>query len=369
MEEVIYKVLLAGIDTLEIGYCIARYQLSQEEWDMLKGAKESAQSTLYEKGSGVRFRGYDFMVLRTGFRRYKFILSNEDLDVRIFVDARSGEHFPELKVRFRSQFLWRHNWKDVVRKVDEWLRTWAYVTQVKISRIDITADIMGKLPMLSLELREVVTRARKRRAFGTYERYSDGYEPSGYKLGKNDLSCRIYDKTKEVSISGKKWFENLWSKKDWEKGKVVTRVEFQCRRKVIRMMQIETLEDLFLKVPDLWRYLTVEWLTIRIIQSDSHRTRWPITGFWQVVQSAGSCFGETVGVSRLKQMKANKDILERNLRGYVFGLAALAMKSLPGSDVAYGRSYVAYFLEGVLEDLNFEQEVQKRKHKYDSMEY
>ena len=88
-----------------------------------------------------------------------------------------------------------------------------------------------------------------------------------------------------------------------------------------------------------------------------------------MVQSSGSRFGETVGVSRLKQMKANKDILERNLRGYVFGLAALAMKSLPGSDVAYGRSYVTYFLEGVLEDLNFEREVQKRKHKYDSMEY
>ncbi|MBA7704242.1 hypothetical protein ES703_113044 [subsurface metagenome] len=229
MEEIIYKVLIAGIDTLEIGYCIARYQLSQEEWDILKEAKESAQSTLYEKGSGVRFRGYDFTVLRTGSWRYKFILSNEDLDVRIFVDAKSGEHFPELKIRFRSQFLWRHNWKDAVRKVDEWIRTWAYVTQVKISRIDITADIMGKLPVLSPELREVVTRARKRRVFGTFERYSDGYETSGYKLGKNDLSCRIYDKTKEVSISGKKWFENLWSKKDWEKGKVVTRVEFQCR--------------------------------------------------------------------------------------------------------------------------------------------
>ena len=369
MKEVIYRVLIGGIDTLEIGYCIARYQLSQEEWDMLKEAKESAQSTLYEKGSSIRFRGYDFIVLRTGFGRYKFILSNEDLDIRIFVDAKSGEHFPELKVRFKSQFLWRHNWKDAVRKVDEWIRTWAYVTQVKISRIDITVDIMGKLPVLSPELREVVTRARKRRVFGTFERYSDGYEPSGYKLGKNDLSCRIYDKTKEVSISGKKWFENLWSKKGWGKGKVVTRVEFQCRRKVIRMMQIETLEDLFLKMPDLWRYLTVEWLTIRIIQNDSHRTRWPITGFWQVVKSAGSCFGETVGVSRLKQMKANKDILERNLRGYVIGLAALAMKSLPGSDVAYGRSYVTYFLEGVLEDLNFEQEVQKRKHKYDSMEY
>ena len=146
-------------------------------------------------------------------------------------------------------------------------------------------------------------------------------------------------------------------------------MEFQCRRKIVRLMQMRTIEELFSKVPDLWRYLTDEWLTIRTIQNDSHRTRWSITDFWQVVQNAGSCFGQVTGVSRLKQMITRKDILERNLRGYVFSLAALAMKSLPGSDVVYGRRYVVYFLEGVIEDLNFEQEVQKRRHKYDSMEY
>jgi hypothetical protein len=365
----LYTPLIAGIDTLEIGYCIVRYELSQEEWEMLQEAKERAQSTLYDKGTGVRFRGYDLMVLRTGSGRYKFILSNEDLDIRIFVDARSGEHFPELKVRFKSQLLWRHGWQFAVRKVDEWIRTWTYVIEVKISRIDITVDFMGKLPILSPELREVVARPRKRREFGTYERYSDGNKPSGYRFGENDLSCRMYDKTKEVNISGKKWFERLWTKKGWIKGEVVTRVEFQCRRKIIRSMQMRTIEELFLKVPDLWKYLTSEWLTIRIIHNDSHRTRWPITDFWQVVQSACSCFGQVIGVSRLKQMRASKDILERNLRGYVFSLAALAMKSLPGSDVAYGKRYMVYFLESVIEDFNFEQEVQKRRHKYDSMEY
>ena len=135
----------------------------------------------------------------------------------------------------------------------------------------------------------------------------------------------MYDKKKEVTISGKKWFAHLWKEKGWEKGEAVTMVEFQCRRKILRMMQIETIEDL--------------------------------------------CFGNTIGVSRLKQMQARKDILERNLRGYVFSLAALAMKSMPGSDMAYGKSYVTYFLESVIEDRSFEQEVQKRKHKYDSMEY
>ena len=198
-----------------------------------------------------------------------------------------------------------------------------------------------------------------------------GYCAKDLKIGYVDLRRAFYeyDKTKEMNISGKKWFEYLWSKSDWEKGEAVTRVEFQCRRKVVRMMQMRTIGELFLKVPDLWRYLTAEWLTIRINQKDSHRTRWSITEFWQVVQSAGSCFGEVTGVSRLKQMHSSRDILERNLRGYVYSLTALVMKSQIRSDIGLGRVYLEHFLWELLNDPDFEQEVQKRKHKYDSMEY
>lgn len=270
-----YQPLIAGIDTLEIGYCIIQYKLSQEEWEMLEEAKAGAQSTLYDKGTGVKFRGHDFLVLRTGSGRYKIILTNEDLDIRIFMDARSGLHFPELKVRFKSTLLWRHGWQDAVSKIDEWISSWANVAEVKISRIDIMVDVMGKLPVLTPELKEIVTRAKKKREFGTYERYAEGKKPSGYRFGEGELICRIYDKTLEIFRSGKKWFEHLWTDNGWEKGKPVTRVEFQCRRKMIRMMGIETIEDLSSIMPDLWKYITVEWLAIRIIQKDSHRTRWP----------------------------------------------------------------------------------------------
>jgi hypothetical protein len=369
VKEVAYKPLIAGIDTLEVGYCVVRYLLSQKEWDMLEEAKMSAQSTLYDRGTGIKFRGYDFMVLRMGSGRYKYILTNEDIDVRIYVDARSGEHFPELKVRFKSQFLWRNGWKDAVTKVDEWLRMWVDVIEVKISRIDVTVDLIGALPTLSVDLREVVARPRKKRAFGTYERYSDGKEPSGYKFGENDLSCRIYDKTKEINIRGKKWFKHMWKERGWKEDERVTRVEFQCRRKIVRLMQIRTIDDLSLKLPDLWRYLTVEWMTIRIIQCDTHRTRWPIADFWQMVQSSLSYFGEIIGVSRLKQMISSRDILERNLKGFVHSLAALVMKSQVDSDIEKARSYLEYFLYETLNDPDFELEVQKRKHKYDSMDY
>jgi len=367
--EIIYKPLIAGIDTLEIGYCIARYRLSDNEWMAIAEAKESAQLTMYEQGKNIKFRDYDFTVHRTGSGRYKYVISNNDMQMRIFVDAKSGLYFPELRTVFRSAFLWRHGWQEAVRKTDEWIKTWATVTETKISRIDIMVDFAGALPLLSPELTEVVTRSRKKSEFGTYQRYAEGRKVSGYRFGANELMCRIYDKTTEIIRSDKKWFEELWGKAGWNIDQPVTRVEYQCRRRIIREMQIETIEDLFNNIPDLWKELTFNWLTIRIVQDDSHRTRWPISEFWLVAQGAVSSFGQMAGVSRLKQLRSKKDTLEGHARGYLLNLAALASKSLKGADSEYGKRYIIYFVEKVLNESSLNEEIEKRKHKYDSMEY
>jgi hypothetical protein len=336
---------------------------------MLAKAKDSAQATSFDKGTAIKFRGFDITVLRTGSIRYKYILSNEDFDICIFADARMGSNFPELKVRFKSQFLWRHGWKAAVKKIDEWLRTWVDVSEVKVSRIDITVDFLGQLPALSPDLKEVVTRGKNKREYGNYERYSQGKRQNGYRFGANDILCRIYDKTLEITHSGKKWFEELWKVLGWKKGDSVTRVEFQCRRKIIKRLQIKTIDDLFAIVPDLWRYLTIDWLTIRIIKDDSHRTRWPISSFWQTVQGALPYFGQVTGVSLLRQLIPKKDILERQARGLLYSLAALASKSLAGSDIKYGKRYIRHITKKWLDDPNFDNEVEKRRHKYDNTEY
>ena len=161
----------------------------------------------------------------------------------------------------------------------------------------------------------------------------------------------------------------MWSENGWEKGESVTRVEFQCRRKIIRQFQIETLDDLFSKVPDLWKYLTVEWFGIRIIQNDSHRTRWPASQFWRSVQYSVVLFGQPTGVSRIKQLRAKSVNLENIARGYMLNLIALASRSFEKADKEYGIRYLEYIVGKWIEDPTFEQEIEKRRHKYDSMEY
>jgi site-specific DNA recombinase len=109
--------------------------------------------------------------------------------------------------------------------------------------------------------------------------------------------------------------------------------------------------------------------SLRVPRKDTHRTRWPISGFWKAVQDALPSFGETTGVSLLRQLKPKKEILERQARGLLYSLTALASRSLAGSDLKYGKRYIKYVIKKWLDDPNFDQEVEKRRHKYDNTEY
>jgi hypothetical protein len=361
------KALATGIDTLEMGYCVSSYNLSEDELKDIEFAKAKAQSTLYAKGTGIKFQGYDFMVLRTGSGRYRFILSNDDLDICLAVDTRSGRYFPELKVRFKSQLLWRNGYKAAIENVDKWIRMWANVVEVKISRVDITTDFNVELPELTHHLKEVVMRPRKKTEFGRYETYIDGYNTTGYRFGQHDLMCRIYDKTKEILRSDKKWFEELWKKNGWETVESVTRVEFQCGRKLIKEMRINTINDLYLLLPDLWKYLTNDWLTIRVIENDSHRTRWSLTKFWQTVQNSELLFGQSCGVSRMKQLRAKSVNLENNARGYALNMIALACVSIKDTNMELGIEYFESRFRSWIVNPNFEEEIKKRMLKYEGM--
>ena len=89
-------------------------------------------------------------------------------------------------------------------------------------------------------------------------------------------------------------------------------------------MQCETAHDLFAQLPDLWRYLSQEWLTIRRPGNDTNRSRWSISKFWKCIQNGLSKFGKVTGIARLKQLKPRIEALERQAKGIIVSMAALA---------------------------------------------
>jgi hypothetical protein len=265
-----------------------------------------------------------------------------------------------------SCYLWRSGWQNAMKAAIEWVKTWAEVTNVVISRCDLAADFECKLPVFSPDFRELVTRARKKDTH--LERYNDGLKLTGYSVGSPMLMCRIYDKLHELKRSDKAWFKELWLKNGWKEDSPVMRVEFQIRRTLLRGMQVNTPTDLEAQVADLFKYTSTDWLTIRNEQSDTHRTRWPINSLWLAVQSATEQFGQLTGVSRLGQMRPRYNHLKAQMRGSLVSLVAISSESLNASDNKVAIAQVRTLVRSLTARSEFDTDVAQRRARFAGMD-
>jgi hypothetical protein len=102
---------------------------------------------------------------------------------------------------------------------------------------------------------------------------------SGFSIGKGDIVARIYDKTLEISKSGKDWLYDLWG---IGRDVRVWRVEFQLRREALKEFAIETLDDLINRMQGLWNYCVNDWLSVRTVGNKNGR----LVSFWERVRAA-----------------------------------------------------------------------------------
>ena len=107
----------------------------------------------------------------------------------------------------------------------------------------------------------------------------------------------------------------------------VWRVEYQLRRKLLKQFGIETLQDLIMKSPDVWSYLTEDWFSVREPSlTDSTRSRWPLSSYWKTVHYSFKSFGELSGVVREKIKQVNLEKLIPQMAGLVTSCMALMVK-------------------------------------------
>jgi len=366
------NILLAGIDTLAVGFNVGAFKLTPEEWSELATAKVDAQGTMFGSGgTRVTFRGETFSVKPKGSPGYEYILVNDDVTVQLAEKAVGGSVYPEVRVTWRSQYLWRCGWQGAYWHVRRWVDTWAVVLGDKVSQVDLSVDLNSELPEVNIKGGEVVSYARSKTEY--YRRHFRGLEETGYTFGKGKLLCRVYDKLAEIKVSQKSWFKDMWRRKGWNGTSPVTRVEFQARRQFLRTMDIETVADLELQLADLWRYF-VSWVSLRYKTNDSNRRRWPVQVFWQIVCNAVPDFGVVTGVARIVQRKPRMESLSRLGRGVLVSIAALAQTASgvgDGWDTERGtlgavESVVARVHEWLSED-SFRQDVRRRAGRLASM--
>jgi len=378
------SILLTGCDTLAVGFKIgdpdpgdswqtydpqSGFYLTQEEWVKLADAKVAAQGKMFESGGcPVELRGQTFSVSSKGSRGYEFVFVNSDLTIQLATESRGGKYFPEVRITFRSQYLWRFGWQACYARVRKWLDTWANVVGNQVSRVDLNIDLALELPEINLRGGEVVTPARDKTEYLLpLERHLVGLVETGFTFGKGDLMARIYNKRVEIQNSNKVWFEDLWRRNGWDGVSPVTRTEFQLRRGALKQLQVESVEDLGRQMGDLMKYLTVKWLRLTDKNpSDTNRARWPLKTFWFRVVQAGMNFGPITGVVRLAQRLPHLASLRSLVEGVLVSITALLVDNPDGGTAQEQGVQVRGLIEGVLNG-EFSEKVRFRSAKFATM--
>jgi hypothetical protein len=282
------RVLQQGIDTLVLNV----YGTLKEDWlETLAMAKEEAQAAPGEMALSPLppFDGTTPLMRSTGRPYYEWVAISPDVDVKIRKPS-AASHRPVAVVRVSSEALWRlgRGGRSAALLASVWLQPIFKEDgyRVQVSRVDLATDYQGHVPQRD-DLQHVVKRA------GHTEHVADGDDETatnwdrgnrltGFNAGRStNVRASGYDKSREINVSGKAWFRDLWGRSAGYRADLpVWRMEFQCGRAFLGKRRIETVDDLLLHLAALWRY-GMAWYSFRQPGgADTNRSRWPVAAWW-----------------------------------------------------------------------------------------
>lgn len=308
----------------------------------LQECKERAQSNNENVVSlaGIGLGDHHFMVLPRGRGRFAFVL--EDNWFSIQLSNASAGVLPLALVQIRSEYLTSVGPEEAIRAVTALIEDMGEVTAPpKISRIDLFADFSTDYDMAQFPGRDWVKRSKKRAI------HEESDEVTGISFGSgNEVSARLYDKTRELLKSGKDYMRPLWAAEGWDGTAQVWRMEYQIRREGLpEPMRGDAGEALPL-CGNLWRYLCDDWLRLSVpSETDDTRTRWPTHPLWEDVIRLWDIDPEAPPMTRVTRARLPSD--DRLFRHGISGLSAyMAREGITELDEGLGEflhAMEAYF--------------------------
>jgi hypothetical protein len=140
-------------------------------------------------------------------------------------------------------------------------------------------------------------------------------------------SCCIYDKTREVKISGKEWLYAIWQQHGWDGHSKVIRVEFRYDRECLREMGIEDPYDMLGEFDRMWAYSTQQWLRHTLPDKDTNQSRWPTSAVWDLIQHVPMHDMNAEPIVRQKKIEGDA---RRAMAGFVgYGVSWAVRSGLP----------------------------------------
>jgi len=319
-----FRHLLSGIDTLEVCFHLSPGPFCALDFEALLARKEALRASRTRKPEEVTIGGEDFLLQANGTSSgYPLVLSNAWC-----VISYGAKNTPPFFVKFLSQAIWQYGWRQLVDKFLTWAKDAgfeAYAVE-KVSRVDFCFDYwlanldFGQDNFVSLSAKDNLHR--------------DHQHIQTFDFGRGDTKLRCYDKVAEIKQkSGKTFFFDLWgiSERVW-------RIEWQIRKALLKRFGLRSFAGLEDQAGDLLHYLSTRHDTLRIVSSDSNRSRWPLHPLWIDVQEKAAAFRRQ-GV--LAEIDPGASIEERQRRcalslyGYTKAIAAMEAVKTGNREIAF----------------------------------
>lgn len=311
--------LSSGIDGL---YLSGRASVPRELLAALGRGREEVE--LRSGPVPIDFGGEEFALQPRPLGKYRYCLQHRN--GLLGVSPKSG--IPPIRVQPRAEFL--HGAGPVA--VVDWFRNRLEAVfgsvLLSASRMDLHADWQGWRPewrdreRFVGQARQVVLRA-------------EGSDLTGLEFGRRKTAtivARIYDKTREVLVTGNDYVLAMWGDA-YDPEQSVIRVEFELGRQGLREYGVATALDAIEAAGAIWASVTSTWLTMRTPTSDQTKARWPLAPEWEQVQRSRIA-SSALGTERVRAASDSGSIrvLAPALIGYLARFAALTGKSdVPGT--------------------------------------
>ncbi|WHH57287.1 hypothetical protein [Petroclostridium sp. X23] len=314
--------LIPMIDTLCAVIDIVDYEKSTYELlKLLEQKKEEAKLVAASSASEkeiIKIGNLNFEILPNGSRRYAFILHNDGYEVKLAQFRATKECFYPVFIKIKSEYLWSNGPENSWKIIIDWVNN--HVGKVKANKIS-RLDPCCHTDEFKLNIEDLYS---FKGHFQQDSIHRDNREINaitfGSRSGRNIYS-RIYNKVLEVNTKNQKlWFYDVWSQKGLDIDNVWN-IEFEIKRDFFRNREIETVEDVFQRIRDIWQHCTGEWL-VKVNYNRSRIERCEVDENWRKVQQAFNQYNGTGLISRVKQIEADASILIPGAIGYITSFAA-----------------------------------------------
>jgi len=284
------QILRAGIDSLYLSFI---GQMHEGIESLLESFKNLAQSDDIDEQSKafLQLNETEFRVLPYGKRNFPYILKDGMFNIQI--PKGSAQNLPLAHVQIASRVLTECGATSVVQSLIPIIGHLGFVQGIKVSRVDLCCDFVTDFLLQELPESAWVSRSRKQTT-----RIENG-KLTGFVFGEGSpVSARLYDKTLEITKSGKEFLHDLWWMDGWDGQGQVWRLEFQIKRDPLVEFGLSSFEEVESQIQSLWAYQTTEWLRIAVPGNDQTRSRWPNHPLWDLLQTANFSGGNAFPLTR-----------------------------------------------------------------------